>query len=304
MGIAATDYTLKLAVFHTIFNSIGILVMIPFIGQLVDFLTRLMPEKQVSVATTKYLNPASEAISDTAIESIRKETLHLYDNAFTIIAHGLNLHKHDILSKKDPEAVIKQAKKPISIDIDDRYNRNVKGLYGDILAFIGRAQTQMTAEHSNELFELRTVGRDIVEAIKNTKHLHKNLSRYIISNNPYIRGEYNKIRIQLLSVLRRLEKTREGGDILELDHIKLEIEANDTTANGTLERLIHEGKISAEMATSLMNDSSYAQHVTKKLVKMGEILFAKGDIEMKTLERSLILDKDEVKEVLESQKHS
>ncbi len=297
VGIAADDYTLKLAVFHTIFNSIGILVMIPFTHQLVNFLMKLMPEKKVSVATPKYLDPAAEAISDTAIESIRKETLHLYDNAFTIIAHGLNLHKHDILSDQDPKSVIAHNQKPIPIDINDKYNRNVKGLYSDIVAFISRAQAQMTAEHGNELFELRTVGRDIVEAIKHTQHLHKNLSRYIISNNPHIRGEYNKIRIQLLSVLRHLEEAKAGGDILELDNIKLEIEANDTTADGTLERLIHEGKISAEMATSLMNDTSYAQGVSKNLIKMGEVLFATGDIDMKTLERSLVLDNDEMQEV-------
>ncbi|SEH05932.1 Na+/Pi-cotransporter [Candidatus Venteria ishoeyi] len=304
VGISADDYTLKLAVFHTIFNSIGIIVMIPFTGQLVDFLEKLMPEKKVSVATPKYLNPATEAISDTAIESVRKETLHLYDNAFMIIAHGLNLHRHDIVSDKDPDTVITQTKKLIPINIDESYNRNIKGLYSDIVAFISRAQVQMTAEHGDELFELRAAGRDIVEAIKDTKHLQKNLSRYIVSDNAYIRDEYNKIRIQLLSVLRHLEEAKADGDVLELDTMKLKIESDDTTANGTLEKLIHEDKISAEMATSLMNDTSYAQNMTKKLITMGEVLFATGDIEMKTLERSLALDTDEVQKVLDSQKTS
>jgi len=302
VGIAADDYTLKLAVFHTIFNSIGVVAMIPFINQLVNFLTRIMPEKEVSVAMPKYLNEASEAIADTAIESVRKETIHLYDNAFAIISHGLSLHRHDILSDRDISEIIEDSSKPMPVDIDEEYNRNVKGLYSDIVAFISRAQTKMTPEQGNELFELRAAGRDIVEAIKDIKHLQKNLSGYINSDNQTIRDEYNKIRMQLLSVLRRLEEAREGGDILSLDNVKLEMKSNDSTANGTLEELIHDDKITAEMATSLMNDISYANDVTKNLVQMGEILFATGDLDMKEVERSLILDEDEMDEILESQR--
>jgi len=302
VGIAADDYTLKLAVFHTIFNSIGVVAMIPFINQLVNFLTRIMPEKEVSVAMPKYLNEASEAIADTAIESVRKETIHLYDNAFAIISHGLSLHRHDILSDRDISEIIEDSSKPMPVDIDEEYNRNVKGLYSDIVAFISRAQTKMTPEQGNELFELRAAGRDIVEAIKDIKHLQKNLSGYINSDNQFIRNEYNKIRMQLLSVLRRLEEARDGGDILSLDNVKLEMKSNDSTANGTLEELIHKDKITAEMATSLMNDISYANDVTKNLVQMGEVLFATGDLDMKEVERSLILDEDEVEEIMKSQK--
>ncbi|MCU7835793.1 MAG: Na/Pi symporter [gamma proteobacterium symbiont of Taylorina sp.] len=301
VGIAADDYTLKLAVFHTIFNTIGIIVMIPFINHLVNFLTRFMPEKVVSVATPKYLSEASEMIPDSAIESVRKEILHLYDNAFAIIAHGLNLHRHDIISERDTNEIIIDTKSPIPINIDEQYELNVKGLYSDIVAFISRAQIQMTAEQGNELFELRTAGRDIVEAIKDTKHLHKNLSTYMISDNPHIRDEYNKIRLHLLLVLRGLEEAKEGDDILSLDNLKFDMELNDTTTNGTLEELIHSDKITAEMATSLMNDASYAYNLTDKLVQMGEILFVAGDLEMREAERSLALDKDEMKEILESQ---
>jgi phosphate:Na+ symporter len=302
VGIAADDYTLKLAVFHTIFNTIGIVVMIPFINQLVNVLTRLMPEKVVSIATPKYLSAAAEAIADTAIESVRKETMHLYDNAFAIISHGLSLHRHDILSDREDNEIIEDSSKLIPIDIDDEYNRNVKGLYSEIVSFISRAQTKMTPEQGDELFELRSAGRDIVEAIKDIKHLQKNLSGYILSDNQPIRDEYNKIRQQLLSVLRRLEEARRGGDILSLDNIKLEMKLNDSTVNGTLEELIHEDRITAEMATSLMNDISYANDVTKNLVQMGEILFATGDLDMKEVERSLILDEDEMDEILQSQR--
>jgi len=301
VGIAADDYTLKLAVFHTIFNSIGIIAMMPFVTPLVNFLHKTMPEKAVSVAVPKYLSDASVELPDTAIESVRKETIHLYDNAFAIIAHGLSLHRHDILSEQDMSSVVEKESKVMPIDIDQEYTQNVKGLYSNIVQFISRAQAQMTPEQSDELFALRAAGRDIVEAIKDTKHMHKNLSQYIVSDNEFIRAEYNKIRIQLGDVLRQLGEAGEGGDILSLDNLKLEMELNDSTLNGTLEKLIRNDHITAEMSTSLMNDSSYAFDVTKNLVQMGEVLFARGDLEMKNVERSLALDEDELEEVIAMQ---
>ena len=304
VGIAADNWTLKLAVFHTIFNTIGVVVMMPVIQQLVRFLERTMPEKAISVAQPKYLNDSVIELPDTAIEAVRKEILHLYDNAFAIIAHGLDLHRHDILSERDLEEVVQEERKVIAIDIDEEYSQNVKGLYSDIVDFISRAQTRMTPEQTDELFALRAAGRDIVEAIKDTKHMHKNLSQYIVSDNQNIRAEYNQIRVQLGSVLRRLAEAKEERDdptaVLSLDTIKLEMEENDSTANGILEVLIRENSITAEMATSLMNDSAYAYDVAKNLVQMGEVLLASGDQELKEVGRSIALDEDEVEEVMKT----
>jgi len=301
VGIADDDYTLKLAVFHSVFNTIGIVVMMPFIGQLVSFLTRAMPEKAVAAAVPMYLNDSVIELPDTAIEAVRKETLRLYDNAFAIIAHGLSLHRHDILSETDLHEVVKRTRKPIAIDLDDEYNTTVKGLYSEIVNFISRAQVTMNEEQSNALFALRAAGRDIVEAIKDTKHMHKNLVRYVASENPAIRDEYNKIRVQLGEVLRRLGEAREQGDdpsvILSFDTLKVEMEDQDSTRNGVLESLIREGSITANMATSLMNDATYAYDVAKNLVQMGEVLFATGDTALKDAERDIALTEEEIEEI-------
>ncbi|MCB1758332.1 MAG: Na/Pi symporter [Gammaproteobacteria bacterium] len=307
VGIAADDWTLKLAVFHTLFNTIGILVMMPFTNQLVNLLLRIMPERVPEMAKPIYINEAVMELPDTAIEAVRKETLRLYDNAFAIIAHGLNLHRHDILSEKSLEEVVQKKSKQMPVDIDGEYNSNVKGLYSEIVNFISRVQVGMTPQQSDELFRLRAAGRDIVEAIKDTKHMHKNMSQYIVSDNDDIREEYNSIRLHLGQVLRRIGEARtesESGDttaVLSLDAIRVEMEENDSTANGILEVMIRENRITAQMATSLMNDTAYAYDVAKNLVQMGEVLFASGDAEARELARELQLDQDELEAAAESQ---
>mgnify|MGYP001814818347 CR=1 FL=1 len=308
LGIAQDDYTLKLAVFHSVFNLIGVLAMLPFIQRLADTLESMMTEKLKSKEVPIYLNESAEELPDTAIEAVRKETLHLYDNAFAIIAHGLSLHRNDILSDRDLEEIIQKSNKVIEIDIDQEYESSVKGLYAEIIRFISRSQVSMEPEQVDELFSLRAAGRDIVEAIKDTKHMHKNMSQFIVSENSYIRDEYNKIRLRLGSLMRNLAVVREEGDdpamILSLDNLKLEMEENDTTVNGMLESLIRDEKISAQMATSLMNDANYAYDVTKNLIQMGEVLFATSDLDMKLAERDIALTDDELADILNEKQGS
>jgi phosphate:Na+ symporter len=302
VGIADDDYTLKLAVFHSVFNTIGIIAMLPFINFLSDKLTSLMPEKIHSKEQPIYLSDSAIELPDTAIEAVRKETLRLYDHAFKIITHGLSLHRADILSDRKLEAIIYERNKVIRINFDEEYETSVKGLYSEIVNFISRSQVSMTPEQSDLMFRLRAAGRDIVEAIKDTKHMHKNLSNYMISDNVYIRDEYNKIRIRLAKLMRSLAQIREHGDdpamIMSLDSLKLEMAQGDITVNGMLEKLIRDKKITANMATSLMNDATYATDVAKNLIQMGETIFAIGDYDLKEAERTIALTDTELKDIL------
>jgi len=125
VGISNDDYTLKLAVFHTIFNVIGVAVMVPFIGKLVTFLERTLKDKSTADAThfdtTQYLNVSVLELPAISMAAILRETKHLYENAFEIITHGLNLKRENILSDSPLEEIVKDRYSKNAIDIDDFY---------------------------------------------------------------------------------------------------------------------------------------------------------------------------------------
>jgi phosphate:Na+ symporter len=247
-------------------------------------------------------------LPDTAIAAVRLETLHLYDNASRIIAGGLSLDLTDILSDRPIDEIVTHSRKPKEFDIDENYDSNVKELYGEIVKFISRAQASMTPAQSEELFVLRAAGRDIVEAIKDTKHLQKNLSHYMVSENEDIRKEYEQIRTSLATVLRKLDTVRQQEDdtpaVLSLGGLKVAMREYDRDLDYRLNTLIREGRISAPMSISLMNDSGYAYHLTKKLVKMGEAFFASGGMRLREAERSISLDQGEIDEILQQSDNS
>ncbi len=302
LGIAADNYTLKLALFHSIFNAIGVIVMLPMINPLVNFLETALRPKVRTIAQPRYLNESSIGLSDTAIEAVRKETLHLYENAFDIIAGALRLRPDDLRSGRPIQEVIDASAGLKHVDIDEQYNLGVKSLYSDIIDYISRAQVSMTPTQIEDLFAFRAAGKDLVEAIKGTKHLQKNLDLYRGSANPEIAREYDTIRLELANVLRRLEEVRQDSDdsaaILSLDELKIEVKANDKQLLGRLDKLVRQNLISSQMATSLINDSSYAYQVTKRLVKMGEALFSSGDSGVRSAERSVALDAYELDDLI------
>jgi phosphate:Na+ symporter len=69
VGIATDNYTLKFAVFHTLFNLAGVALMLPLINTLVTVLQRLLREKMEPVETTRvmFLNKSALEFPDTAM---------------------------------------------------------------------------------------------------------------------------------------------------------------------------------------------------------------------------------------------
>jgi phosphate:Na+ symporter len=304
VGIALNNYTLKLAVFHTLFNVLGIIIMVPFIGRLEFFLMRVITTSATELERPRYISTASAEIPDAAIEAVRKETIRLYEQAVDIITRGLNLQMTTLFSEQDLERVIEHSSRTIlRLDIDDMYQRHIKVIYAAIVEFISHAQSSMTIEQSEQLIKIRRVGRDIVETIKGLKHLQKNLRIYINSDNQYICQEYNNIRMQIAHVLRELELLQKGdaesATILSLDRLKIEIGERDIITTGVLDSLIRENRISAQMAISLMNDSAYCQDICRNLIHLGEVLFAASDPGEKEAESSVALNEVELKEVLD-----
>lgn len=298
LGVAADDYTLKLAVFHTIFNTLGIVLMLPFINLLVRFLQAVMKPRARTVAQPRYLNEASKSLDDTALNAIRKELLHLYDNAYTVITRGLQLDESALRSDMPLDDVIKVSQSLEIIDIDEQYNTAIKSLHSDIIAYISEVRPSANKEVTDELFVLRNSGRHIIEAIKATKHLQKNLIRYASVDDEKVKQEYQDLRYQLAYTLREVEQIRAKADvvpvIVSLDELKVEMKAKDAQLDIELEDLIRQHKINPQQATSLMNDSGYACEIAKGLVKVGSALFLLEDIATNAAERDLALDDGDI----------
>ncbi|MCG7985247.1 MAG: Na/Pi symporter [Candidatus Thiodiazotropha lotti] len=304
LGIAEDDYTMKLAVFHTLFNLAGIILMLPFTGKLVTLLEHLLHKRERQVEEPLYLNEAAMELPESAMQAVRNEMGHLFENAYELIISALNLDPQKLRTSEDLKQLVESAPEVKKIDIDAIYERRIKTLYSAIIAYISEVQSTASEHFGEELYQLRQASRNIVEAVKDTKHLQKNLVRYTQSSNPQIQEQYNNLRLQLAVVLSELtdakDDTEDETSLLSLDSIQLVLEESDVIANGELDRLIRENAISAEMATSLMNDSAYAYDVAGNLIDMARVLFGPLQKELREVESELMLSEDELEELISS----
>ena len=307
VGIAHDDYTLKLAVFHTIFNVIGVVVMVPFIKSLVTFLESVLKpdhsKSNTGYDSARYLNDSVLELPATSMAAVIRETKHLYKNAFEIITHGLNLKRHNIASSLPLDEVVKDTYNTSAVNIDEFYQHKIKGIYGEIIDFSAKAQADMTPEDIEVLYQLKLANRDIVEAVKDTKHLQKNLIKYSQSTNPHIKEQYDLIRRDLAELLRNINTIsytdEEDLILLLLSKAKVHTEKYDILASGTIDTLIREGLISNEMATSLMNDSAYAYNISKNLIAMAEIIFTDRSTNAESIDEEMAMDAEDIEVILE-----
>ena len=303
VGIPADDYTLKLAVFHTLFNLIGVAVMSPLIGKLVSFVEKTVPAPEADIAEPKYLNDSITEFPETFVEALRNEILHLYDNAAEIIAHGMSLHRHQINSDIPMDQVADKSRSVMEFDLDARYETKVKSLYAAIVDFISRAQPSIPPDYADQIYAYRTASRNIVQSVKDVKHLRKNVSIYVGSRDEAIRREYNDLRVKIASVMRQIHELRQGDeetDVFDFDVFKAEIETDNSITDGTVDSLIRTGQITATQATSLMNDFAYTKDVVMYLSETGSILFASKDAGEREASDILELDSEEREEVEKS----
>jgi phosphate:Na+ symporter len=305
LGIAATDNAMKLATFHSLFNLSGIILFFPSINRQVLLLERLFVEKRPAIFKPKYLGMSAMDFPETVVESVRLESIHLYENAIHIILRTFGLRRSDLQKNASLKQLIEQSDHPIEYDIDAGYEKRIKGLYSAIIAFISQAGFTWEMTQSAKLSWLREANKHLVEAIKDTKHLQKNWVRFSAASNQATVNEYNKIAYQIVLHIQLLENFRreiEGNELplLSLDALKATIKNDDMQMNRAIETLIRERTITPETGSSLINDSAYMYAIKKNLLKAAETLFLHGSTGHAGVEHQLSLNETEIIDVVQT----
>ncbi len=307
LGIADDNYTLKLAVFHTLFNVAGVIIMIPLVNPLVRLVSSIIAEKKVSKIQTLYLNDAAAEFPDTAMKAVRNETLHIWDNAIDILSMAFGFKRDEALLADDLYKVAEAQKQFTYYDIDSVYVQNIRCLYEQVILFINKAGFSWEMG-SGDIHWLRKSNQNIANAINSSVLMQKNLATYAMSSNQEMKEAYTKIRVELTLLIRKLETIRLETDaddtVFSLDYLNLLFEEHISDMNKWLAVRIKKESITAEMAAALMNDETNATNIYRNLVEMGEMLFVKHQYNMSDAERSIQLNEEDLNEIKEQIKNN
>ncbi|MFN3579073.1 MAG: Na/Pi cotransporter family protein [Pseudomonas sp.] len=300
MGIAAEAYTLKLALFHTLFNVLGLVIMLPFIPLMVTWLTRWLPDatpvgsaQAETVALSEqprmraqFLNDSALLHADTALKVLDQEVQHLAALSRQVIAAALYLPSGDLTDMSREELhrlVLRQVPMDQREDADALYERHVKGVYSDIIDFISHMDLSLRPEQQQRLMDLNASARELVEGVKAAKHLQTNLRRQIDSQQPAIHQSYDLLREecgQALVDMGRLLNMQGDGEaraILFNNYASHEKLFSDHYQQGVQTRLRNR-ELDGWQATSLLNDLNYLLRIRQHLLRAHQDLFTEqGD---------------------------
>ena len=299
LGIKPDDYLLQLALFHTLFNVLGVVLLLPLVSLLATALERWIKPAPQSSEQPLYLYADALETPETAVTAVRKEVQHLFDNATGLISHGISLKRSTVDGSGSLQEAIASTRRHFPLDIEAAYEEKIKSLHSEIVSFIASARSQKNLETvSDELYGLRQASRDVVEAVKGMKHLHTNLVQYGLSENPAVRAKYDAIRLQLGKLLRQLRLLMQGNDgelaALEVDAARVELHKTSHKMLDELDELIRSHKLRPAIATSIMNDENYLMQIGSNLLDAAQIVLAAGVVELKD---GLSLDRVELKEL-------
>src|SRR5690606_18914522 len=141
--------------------------------------------------------------ADAAASAVAQELLHLERLSLEVICHAIFVPVEQLLQQGRPDEAVLQARPdPHSLDAEQLYQRYIKGVYGDLLSFMGRLDTPLDENQQHFWLSCQVAALQLVDAVKDAKHLQKNLGHYLRREPSPVRDAYVELRRHLLEALR------------------------------------------------------------------------------------------------------
>ena len=257
-----------------------------FIRQIVFILDKtIKAPRDRDMDAPLYLDPNIVEYPDTAIEALQKEAVHLYNNAYALVAHTIGFNRSDIRGQESFDSIVAN-KKWFSgdVDLDYLYKRKIKVLFDAIMEFATKAQKYVEDEEKqHRIYTFKVAARNITEATKNLKIIQANIKVYSKSKNIYLADKYNTMRKDLGMLLRSVEELKVMKDENAYLILKQLIASKDMPKEfdhknmRDVENLITENKISVANGTSILNDSAFIAEIALHMLEAICVIFNKEE---------------------------
>lgn len=211
---------IQLALFHTLFNAMGVAVFWPWQQALARTLERWLPDKVepeellaeqspglVEVTHARYLMPAALQTADSAVIAVAEELQHLGRLGQEVVAHALYCPLGQLDSPGDDDAALRARAQSGHLDAEQLYHLHIKGVYADLLELMGRMEQPLEPEQLAFWRNCQLAAFQLVDAVKHTRRLQKNLRRYVAEPQESVaRQNYLALRQHVLESLREIRQ--------------------------------------------------------------------------------------------------
>ena len=199
MGIQGlkNDPVTALALFHTIFNLLGVVLLIQFISLMAKYLNQLFVH--VEPEPTRYIHLVDPQFSETALVALRDEVNNLFVKTMKYALLVANIKPNDVFVKKlGLKEVVELNQEQIEFNHKIAYN-SIKEIEIKIMEFVSALnQHDLLLDERESLETLLASVRESVYAAKILKDIKNDMNEFAESSSNTIHTIYDAIRRNLL----------------------------------------------------------------------------------------------------------
>ncbi|MFT3718852.1 Na/Pi cotransporter family protein [Pseudorhodoferax sp.] len=271
---------LQLALFHTLFNAAGVALFWPWQRQLAAWLLRWLPDRPEAPAPARagdlprvhacHLSEQALQSADAAAAAVALELRHLGRRSLDVICQALYLPPALLAEPAPDPAQLAARPADDAPDAEQLYQREIKGVYGDLLRFMGRLDLSLDEEHQRFWTQSQMAALGLVDAVKDAKHLQKNLGARLRAPDSPLREAYLALRRHLFGLLHELRAlgprlADDAGRQARLQALEQQAAAFDAAMRQSLFAMVRRGELDGLQTGSLMNDLGYAGRIQRSL---------------------------------------
>jgi len=264
--IPSTDTVIQIALFHTIFNVVGVMIWFPFIAILAQWLQHFFKKEPIHI--TKYLHKVPVDIPDVALGALNNEVHHL----------GKKIEEFALLAINIPPP--KALQKGVSVKkLLDRYEENMELSYDKLYVHIRHLEgkvfryvAQLSRKNTDAGFEERldTIAQQtsyLATAAKAIKDMLYDIELLYSAQSLEERAFLRNLRYQILNSVILFEKRRNNEDetMDAMEDAYKQIADSNKNNMTLIHDIVTNHEIPSEMTTIAVNDLHLSKSFTKSL---------------------------------------
>jgi phosphate:Na+ symporter len=235
LKLSENDYLIAISLFHTIFNVLGVIVMLPFVGWLEKSSKKLIKDKKIVV--TKYITDIDTSLPEIVNEALQKELRRFIKESLKFYLHTFKISTKSFKDKK-------YLKLFIDYDIESEYKK---------LKLLSSEIERVALEVGNDSV-LKTLYQ-ITLSNKQIKDISHNIDEFLFDDNQFLKEYILEVREKIIDFARKFyEWFKNGGEKPTFEEITRDIAV-----------AIRNKEISPYLSITLFNVNEYINRAVKNL---------------------------------------
>ncbi|MGE4295741.1 MAG: Na/Pi cotransporter family protein [Campylobacterales bacterium] len=275
MGMSG-DPVLGLAIFHTLFNVMGVALFTATIPMLALWLGRRFTRTEVKI--TKHIDSVSPQIAEASVVALKNEALHLLKEVMRFSLVMFNIPPKEVFSlKRKTTAIVYSSQGILDVNVDEQYAR-LKKLEAAMLEYATRVGDR-SPEDEAVLNHALAAAREATYAAKVIKDIKHNLDEFAVSEDDFMLDHYNQARLRVADLYKYLLMAMDAGatgatDILQnLEKVFQEIKNEDASTLKNISRAIKSGDIAQHNSPAFISINRGVVNASDSLVEAAKLLF-------------------------------